>query len=466
MVRPVTYTVAPAAPSSTAMPRPAPRVPPATTATRSLRLLGVEVIPPLNYFTFIKSSATINAMRTGRPRTVSDEAIFDAVRAVVTDVGPSGLTLAAVANRVGLSAPALTQRFGSKRNLLLAYNEAAATGIDDVFNRVRSSSSTALSALRATLLKLTAGIHTRHAIANHLAFLHLDLTDPELGAHAAQQSRLLRQAITRLLDEAITTGEINRTATAELADTVYTVYNGAPRHLGHRRHREPHSVVVGSARPCPRLPPTRGAAIEIGETPFPLGALVPPSRRRGRPSRRWPPCSSRTGHSSHELSTPSPRTSVVATEWTRSASCATHAGSRRPRNVVPARQDNGETGRQVLDSPHCSADAPGIGIADVKSPRAMGPPGARIAPCRWQERDRSDGSGGWYFPEPLRVRAEHRTRLSSGRRWVGSWSCRGRALFRRWRRPPVRPIECDDLVRGHRAHSISLPSVCKSRDSS
>jgi hypothetical protein len=58
---------------------------------------------------------------------------------------------------------------------------------------------------------------------------------------------------------------------------------------------------------------------------------------------------SRTGHSSHELSTASPRTSVVATEWTRSASCATHAGSRRPRNVVPARQDHGETGRQVLD---------------------------------------------------------------------------------------------------------------------
>ena len=35
VVRPVTYTVAPAAPNSTAMPRPAPRVPPATNATLS-----------------------------------------------------------------------------------------------------------------------------------------------------------------------------------------------------------------------------------------------------------------------------------------------------------------------------------------------------------------------------------------------------------------------------------------------
>ena len=158
---------------------------------------------------------------------MSDEAIFDAVKAVVTDVGPSGLTLAGVANRVGLSAPALTQRFGSKRNLLLAYNEAAATGIDDVFNRVRCTSPTALSALRAALLKLTAGIDSRHAIANHLAFLHLDLTDPDLGAYAAKQSRLLRRAITQLLNEAISDGEISPTDAAELADTVYTVYNGA-----------------------------------------------------------------------------------------------------------------------------------------------------------------------------------------------------------------------------------------------
>jgi AcrR family transcriptional regulator len=183
---------------------------------------------PVTYFLFIhKVNCYGGFMRTGRPRSVSDEAIFEAVRAVVTEVGPSGLTLAAMADRVGLSAPALTQRFGSKRNLLLAHAEAAATGIDDPFNRARSNSPTALSALRAALLELTAGIDSRDAIANHLALLHLDLTDPELGAHAAKQSRLLRRAITQLLNEAISDGEISPTDAAELADTVYTVYNGA-----------------------------------------------------------------------------------------------------------------------------------------------------------------------------------------------------------------------------------------------
>jgi AcrR family transcriptional regulator len=169
----------------------------------------------------------VKSVRTGRPRTVSDDAIFEAVSAVVTEVGPSGLTLAAVADRVGLSAPALTQRFGSKRGLLLAHAEAAVTAVDDVFNKVRSRSPTALSALRAGLLELTAGISSRDAIANNLALLYLDLTDPDLGAHAAKQSRLFRRAITQLVDEAISDGEINPTNAAELADTLYTVYNGS-----------------------------------------------------------------------------------------------------------------------------------------------------------------------------------------------------------------------------------------------
>jgi hypothetical protein len=90
--------------------------------------------------------------------------------------------------------------------LLLAHAEAATTAVDDVFNRARSNSPTVLSALRAALLELTAGIDSRDAIANHLALLHLDLTDPDLGAHAAKQSRLLRRAITQLVDEAIRDG--------------------------------------------------------------------------------------------------------------------------------------------------------------------------------------------------------------------------------------------------------------------
>lgn len=135
----------------------------------------------------------------GRPRSVSDEAIFEAVTAVISDVGPKGLTLAAVAKRVGLTASALTQRFGSKHGLLVAFATREAANVAGIF-----------------------------AKANNLAFLQLDLTDPELRPHAVTQSRALRAEITTLLTEAIEYGLLAPTTSPEtLAADLYATYCGA-----------------------------------------------------------------------------------------------------------------------------------------------------------------------------------------------------------------------------------------------
>ena len=157
----------------------------------------------------------------------SNQAIFDAVSDVITESGPAGLTLAAVADRVGVSAPALTQRFGSKRELLVAYADASATNVEEHFSRTRANSRDALDALRSTLVAFTSAVTTRSALANNLAFLHLDLTDPELGKHAARQSRLLRRGLARLVRDAQEAGQLSAGDPDELADTLYTTYNGA-----------------------------------------------------------------------------------------------------------------------------------------------------------------------------------------------------------------------------------------------
>jgi AcrR family transcriptional regulator len=47
-----------------------------------------------------------------RPRTISDEAILDAVLALAHRVGPARVTFAAAGAEVGLSAATLVQRFG------------------------------------------------------------------------------------------------------------------------------------------------------------------------------------------------------------------------------------------------------------------------------------------------------------------------------------------------------------------
>ncbi len=52
-----------------------------------------------------------------RPRTVSDEDILEAARRCTTTHGP-GVSLAVIGKEVGVSAPALVKRFGSKERLL------------------------------------------------------------------------------------------------------------------------------------------------------------------------------------------------------------------------------------------------------------------------------------------------------------------------------------------------------------
>ena len=164
---------------------------------------------------------------TGRPRSVSDEVIFDAVAQVVTEVGPGGLTLGAVARRAGLTAPALTQRFGSKRGLLLAFATRETGTVAEFFAAKRSGEPGPLTAVRAALADYTGPITTREGLANNLAFLQRDLTDPDLHERAAEQSRQLRAEIEKLLREAIEIGDLTTDAPEALAETLYAIYCGA-----------------------------------------------------------------------------------------------------------------------------------------------------------------------------------------------------------------------------------------------
>jgi len=55
----------------------------------------------------------------GRPRTVTDDAILQAARAVFLEEGPSASTNT-IAERIGLSQAALFKRFGTKQDLMVA----------------------------------------------------------------------------------------------------------------------------------------------------------------------------------------------------------------------------------------------------------------------------------------------------------------------------------------------------------
>ncbi|MEU6847363.1 TetR/AcrR family transcriptional regulator [Streptomyces sp. NPDC046716] len=164
----------------------------------------------------------------GRPRGVEDAVILRAAADVIGRVGPVGLTLAVVAREVGLVPGTLVQRFGSKRGLLLALAEQSAKDAAALPERVREEHESPLEALAALVVEPMASMATPETYANHLAFLCIDLTDPQFRRHALTIHQAQSRAVEALLTESLLKGEL-RTGTdvAALARSVQAITSGA-----------------------------------------------------------------------------------------------------------------------------------------------------------------------------------------------------------------------------------------------
>jgi AcrR family transcriptional regulator len=161
-----------------------------------------------------------------RPRATSDDAIFAATHRAVSRLGPVRLTLAEVAAEAGVSAATLVQRFGSKRGLLLAF---ASHGSDEIptMASIRAAHPSPLAALRAVADCMTGMAPSPEVLANHLAFLQIDLVDPDFHALALKQARWMRGEIKALLDDAVKQKELAGCDTTRLALAVAAVMNGS-----------------------------------------------------------------------------------------------------------------------------------------------------------------------------------------------------------------------------------------------
>ena len=162
-----------------------------------------------------------------RPRTKDDAAILDAAGRIITRLGPAKFTLADVAREVGLSAATLVQRFGSKRRLMLALAESARDSVDACFDAVRSLHASPLQALIAGATEMTKFVQSPEEMTNHLAFLQMDLSDPDFYAVMLENSRRIDAGYRRLLDEAVAAGEVKRCNTARLARAVGAIASGS-----------------------------------------------------------------------------------------------------------------------------------------------------------------------------------------------------------------------------------------------
>jgi AcrR family transcriptional regulator len=170
-----------------------------------------------------------------RPRTVSDEAILDAVLTLAHRVGPGRLTFAAAAAEVGLSAATLVQRFGTKRDLLLAADKR---GIDHWVGALdRATAASPLARVVEGLVLAVEAVATPERMANSVAMLQLDIADPDFHAETLRGARAVRARIERDLSAALGAGELHAgTDVSTLAMLVETTYHGAM--IGWAIHRE------------------------------------------------------------------------------------------------------------------------------------------------------------------------------------------------------------------------------------
>ncbi len=163
-----------------------------------------------------------------RPRKVTDDAVFAAAYRAMQRLGPDELTLGAIAAEAGVTAGALVQRFGSRRQLLARLAEAHAGSTGDFIAALRAQFPSPVRALTEYALCFAAMARTPDAMARSLAYLHNDLTDPALRRHLVAQSRSARKGVAALVRDARAAGELSAATDVDaLARAVETTIGGS-----------------------------------------------------------------------------------------------------------------------------------------------------------------------------------------------------------------------------------------------
>src|SRR5271170_7644270 len=162
-----------------------------------------------------------------RPRQTSDEDILAAAARVMQRRSPTQLTLADVAKEASVVPATLIQRFRTKRNLILTLCRTAPSSCAQQFAAARLKYKSLLEALIELYAQGTSFAPTPEAMANGLAWLQNDLTDPDFHSITLEQFRIIRDETRRLLDDAVAARELRKCDTAALARLIQHVNGGA-----------------------------------------------------------------------------------------------------------------------------------------------------------------------------------------------------------------------------------------------
>jgi hypothetical protein len=99
--------------------------------------------------------------------------------------------------------------------------------VDACFDAVRGANPSPLAALLAAGTEMTRYVKSPDEMANHLAFLQTDLSDPDFYAIMLENSRRIVDGYRRLLDDAVAARELVPCDTARLARAVDALAGGS-----------------------------------------------------------------------------------------------------------------------------------------------------------------------------------------------------------------------------------------------
>lgn len=175
--------------------------------------------------------ALMRSKEIGRPRSFTDEAVFLALTEVVQENGFAGLTLAAIAKKVGCTGQALNARFDSRIGLLVDYVDWASARDIERFRAVRSKKLSPLETLRARFkLQLEGSDEELSDGTENLRILSLILESqqyPEFAQRIQKRIDAFEHEMTLLIREANEAGELRVANPEALSHLIMVATSGA-----------------------------------------------------------------------------------------------------------------------------------------------------------------------------------------------------------------------------------------------
>ena len=162
-----------------------------------------------------------------RPREFSDEVIFHGVYLALCKKGYGSLALTDVSKEIEISPAALLKRFGSKKNLMLAYSDYVIDLTKKSFMEVSNEELTSIDGLKGVFKSAVRLASDPIALANHTSFYLESTRDPDLLEKSQYRLRIIDDETQRLLNLAIERKEIKACDVAIVSNVLQASISGA-----------------------------------------------------------------------------------------------------------------------------------------------------------------------------------------------------------------------------------------------